>query len=320
MNNKLSIMGLPRSMYLVERLAAALGIEDCITPLNVGTYPGGELHVHVESNDRSFIDGREVILVGCLDTNEELLAFYLAAFNLLNKGVKELSLVIPYCMYGTQEREVLPNEAVAAQAIATLLSNLPRSSRIRIYMLDLHTSGLRHYFHKGCTPEEVYGGDALQEAILSRGLANYAVGSGDLGRPKWIKAYAKNLGVHFVFVDKDHIGDGTITSGFLGDIEGVDVGLYDDLTHSGKTAIQALQLYLENRATGGFLILSHFAVNNEEVIDMLEASKFKWIFITDSCAMSQHPKVQASSKFVVVPIMPSFAARMRPALERRGVL
>jgi ribose-phosphate pyrophosphokinase len=304
MKNKLSIMGLPRSMYLVERLATELGIEDHIVPLNVGSYPGGELHVRVEHEDRSFIDGREVILVGSIDTNDELLSLYFAAFNLLNKGVECLNLVIPYCMYGTQEREVEPNEAVAAQAVADLFSNLPRSERVRIYELDLHTSGLRHYFHNGCTPEEIYGGRALQKAVKDLGLTDFGVGSGDLGRPKWVKAYAEALGTYYVLVDKDHVGDGTVTSGFLGDTRGQDIALYDDLTHSGWTAIKALELYMKRGATGGYLILSHFAVNDEKVIDLLEASAFKKIITTDSHPMSQHPRVQTLDKFIVEPIMP----------------
>jgi len=82
------------------------------------------------------------------------------------------------------------------------------------------------------------------------------------------------------------------------------------MTRSGKTLINAAESYLGAGAKKVMAVLSHFALNNDTIIDLLEKSCISLIISTNSHPMSQHPKVKASSKFVIADITEIFCQKI----------
>ncbi len=110
--------------------------------------------------------------------------------------------------------------------------------------------------------------------------------------------------------NKHRQGEGSEVTGFVGgDFEGKDVIVYDDLTRSGKSAVNALKTFTDHGATGGYLVLSHLAANNQEAVQALEDSPYKRIIITDSHYWSQCETVQRSKKFIVCSVANRIAWR-----------
>ena len=96
---------------------------------------------------------------------------------------------------------------------------------------------------------------------------------------------------------------------------GRNVIIYDDMTRSAGTLIQAAKAYLERGATSVTAVLSHLALNDPSVVQMLLDSPIERIITTNSHPMSQIPEVQTSDRFVVVDVHKIFVETIRELLE-----
>ncbi len=133
--------------YLAEELLKSDNFEQ--GNLKQQVFSDGELYQRVESN----VDGRKVILIGGTYNDRATLELYDLASALVNQGADSLSLIIPYFGYSTMERAVKEGEVVTAKSRARLLSSIPRSNKgNKIYLFDLHTEGLPHYFEGSLRP------------------------------------------------------------------------------------------------------------------------------------------------------------------------
>lgn len=100
----------------------------------------------------------------------------------------------------------------------------------------------------------------------------------------------------------------------IGDVRGKTVIIYDDMTRSAGTLIQAAKKYLECGAVSVYALLSHLALNNDSIVDKLEESPIVKILATNSHPMSMCEKVQKSSKFVILDVSPVFVRTIQDHL------
>jgi ribose-phosphate pyrophosphokinase len=139
-------------------------------------------------------------------------------------------------------------------------------------------------------------------------------GSADLGRPRWVETFANHYGADLALVRKKRIFKKTQVEGVIGDVRGTNVVIYDDMTRSGESLIQSADAYLERGALSVCAILSHLALNNPSVIDLLEYSKIRRIVALNSHPMSMEERVQRSKKFIIKDISPNYARAIEQLL------
>lgn len=309
-------MSLPGSRHLATGIMTELALPpECFKEVDYTTFTGGELYVRAIHEDKGFLRGKDVIIAASIHDHTDLVWLCALQDLVVNKQARRVFIAMPYLAYQTQEREVHPNDAVMARVVATMLcAGAGASWNISRLIMDPHTEGAPNYFPSGLVPDVVQGRTVLLPVIqsLEEDLSMLVVASADLGRPKWIENYARDLEINFALANKHRVGEHTETTHFVGgEFKGKRVVLYDDLTRSGSSAIKALQLYVDNGASGGYLVLSHLAANNEEALRLLANSGFIKIVVTDSHHFSQHPIVKQSDKFVVVPLAERIACRIR---------
>ena len=70
----------------------------------------------------------------------------------------------------------------------------------------------------------------------------------------------RRFGARMAFVQKDRTDAGTSVANVIGDVSGSHVIIYDDMTRSGGTLINAAKAYLDNGASRVTAVLSHFAL------------------------------------------------------------
>ena len=173
-------------------------------------------------------------------------------------------------------------------------------------MLDLHVQGLLHYFEGPCTRLELYAESPLVDGLEALQLENFMFASADLGRPKWVQPFALRFGTALAFIRKNRNFDQTLVDDVIGDVMGKNVVIYDDMTRSANTLINAAKAYLERGALKVYAVLSHLAINSEAVAQKLIDSPIDKIVCTNSHPQSQGKLVQESSKFIVVDVAPVF--------------
>jgi len=274
----------------------------------------GERYYRVDIKDRQELVGLDAIIVSCATSDLEILEIFRVGCELAALGTRRRIFVMPFLGYSTMERAVKPGEIVTAKANARLLSAIPNCGLGNTFMFcDLHVNGIMQYFEGSCQCMELYAQapliNAIQEHIISKlpSTEEALFGSADLGRPLWVESFANHFHTSIAFIRKRRDMEDTRVIGTpIGEVKDKTVIIYDDMTRSGKTLINAAESYLAAGAKKVMAVLSHFALNNEHIIDVLDQSCISLIISTNSHPMSQNPKVRASPKFVIVDVAEVF--------------
>ncbi len=249
------------------------------------TFTDGERYQRILSD----VEDRDVVLLGGTVDDASTLELLDLASSLVSYGADSLSLVVPYFGYSTMERAVLSGEVVTAKTRARLLSSIPRSNRgNKIYLFDLHTEGIPHYFEHHLYPIHVYCKDLVLQAARDYGGDDYVLASTDSGRAKWVESLANDAGVGAAFILKRRLqGDHTEVSAVNADVEGKTVIIYDDMIRSGGSIINAARTYHEAGAARIVVITTHGLFVNNGLQALKNCGLIERVICTDT-----HPHAQ----------------------------
>jgi ribose-phosphate pyrophosphokinase len=187
------------------------------------------------------------------------------------------------------ERAAKPGEVVTAKVRARLLSSIPSASESnRVVLMDLHVSGMQHYFEGDLRPIHVYAKPVIIEAVRDLGGDDFVLACTDAGRAKWVESLANDIGVRPAFVFKRRTsGEDTEITGISANVQGRRVVLYDDMIRTGSSLMNAARAYMEAGATSVSAIATH-GVFPQDALDRLRASGlFERIVCTDT-----HPRAR----------------------------
>ena len=165
--------------YLAEELLQGEEFEEGI--IERSYFSDGELYQRIITQ----VEGREVVLLGGTANESATMELFDLASALVGYGAESLSLVVPYFGYSTMERAVKQGDIVTAKSRARLLSAIPQSHHgNRIYLFDLHTEGIPHYFEQNLLPVHVYCKEIVIEACRELAGDDFILASTDAGRAK----------------------------------------------------------------------------------------------------------------------------------------
>ena len=264
--------------YLAADLLALPGFE--AGEVEVTRFSDGELYQRIKTP----VENRHVVLLGGTTDEAATLALFDLASALVSYGADSLSLVVPYFGYSTMERAVKPGEVVTAKTRARLFSAIPRSNKgNRIYLFDLHTEGIPHYFENQLFPVHVYCKDIVMDIAREHGGDDFVMASTDAGRAKWVESLANDLGVNAAFVLKRRVkGDETEVSAINADVEGKTVIIYDDMIRSGGSIVNAARVYKGAGAERILVITTHGLFVNEGLDKLRNCGLIERLFCTNT--------------------------------------
>jgi ribose-phosphate pyrophosphokinase len=249
------------------------------------TFPDGERYQRICDN----VSGRDVVLVGGTTSDSTTLELFDLASAIVKYGAGRLTLVIPYFGYSTMERAVHPGEVVTAKTRARLFSSIPPAARgNRVFLLDLHTEGITHYFEGEITPWHISGKPLIASVVKRLAGSDFVVACTDAGRAKWVESLANDLGAHAAFVFKRRHDDGhTEVTALSAQVRDKAVVIYDDMIRTGGSLIQAARAYVDAGATRLWAVATH-GVFPGDALDRISASGlFQRVVCTDS-----HPRAR----------------------------
>lgn len=269
-------------------------------------FPDGESYQRIATP----VTGRDVVIVGGTYSDAATLCLYDLACAVVKHGATRLTLVVPYFGYSTMERAVHPGEVVTAKTRARLFSAVPLASTgNRVFLLDLHSEGIPHYFEGGITATHLSGRERLCEVMREEGGDDFVLGSTDTGRAKWVEALANELGVDAAIILKRRVsGSETQVVAVSAEVAGRGVVIYDDMVRTGGSLLGAARTFLDAGATRIVAVCTH-GVFPEGAFDRLEGSGlFARIVATDS-----HPSsvALAGAGLRVVSVADVFAEHLR---------
>ena len=266
-----------KSRYMAEKVCEKLGCP--LGNMNIQYFADGEFVVSYEESIR----GCEVYLVqSTFPNSDNLLELLLMIDAAKRASAKKVIPVIPYFGWARQDRKDKPRVSIGAKLIADLLTT---AGIDRVITLDLHADQIQGFFD--CPVDHLLASSIYLPYIKSMNLENLVIASPDVGGSKRASQYAKYLGVDLVLCHKQRAKANVVESmKIIGDVQGKNVIILDDMVDTAGTITKAADLMIENGALSVRAFASH-GVLSDPATERIEKSKLTAIYFTDSIPLKK---------------------------------
>ena len=281
-----------KSRYFAEKVCNSL---DCpLGNMNIESFADGEFSVSYEESIR----GRQVFLIqSTFPSSDNLMELLLMVDAAKRASAKSIVAVIPYFGWARQDRKDKPRVSIGAKLIADILG---RAGINRLITMDLHADQIQGFFD--VPVDHLYASGVFIDYMRSLDLENIVIATPDVGGTKRASAYAKFLGAPMVICYKIRRKANVISDmQIIGDVEGMDVLIVDDIVDTAGTITKAAELMLQNGANSVRAFASH-AVMSDPASTRIDNSLLTEIIFTDSI-----PYSQKSEKVKVISVAEMFA-------------
>ncbi len=205
--------------------------------------------------------------------------------------------VMPYFGYARQDRKDKPRIAIGAKLVANILT---AAGADRIMTCDLHAGQIQGFFD---IPVDHLDGSAIFVPYLrSLNLDNMLFASPDVGGVKRTRSFAQHFNAEMVVIDKHRKRPNEVAEmRIIGNVEGKNVVLVDDLVDTGGTLCKAAQIIMDNGAASVRAVCTH-PVLSGKAYENIENSILSELVVTDTI-----PLERGSEKIRVLTVAELFA-------------
>lgn len=269
-------------------------------------YSDGEFQPSFEESVR----GKRVFLIGSTHPSSENLMEMLLMLDAAKRAsARHITAVLPYFGWARQDRKDKPRVPIGAKMIAKLLE---AAGATRIITMDLHADQIQGFFEKPV--DHLFASSIFLPYIESLSLDNLTVASPDMGGSKRAYAYSKYLESDVVICYKQRAKANVIAHmELIGEVEGRNVILVDDMVDTAGTLTKAADLMIERGALSVRAVCTH-ALLSGNAYERIEKSQLKELIVTDSI-----PARQASEKVRVLSCASLFAAVMQSVHNNKSI-
>ena len=261
-----------KSLYVANEIAHDLGVE--LGKMNIIHFADGEFEVSFEESVR----GVNVYLVQSTFPNSDNLMELLLMIDAAKRAsAKSVTAVIPYFGWARQDRKDKPRVSIASKLVANLLSAAGIDSLIT---MDLHADQIQGFFD--IPVNHLYASSVFVPYIESLRLPDMVIASPDVGGAKRANQYAKHFDVPLVLCHKQRAKANVVESmTVIGEIEGKNVVLVDDMIDTAGTICKAANLMKENGAKSVRALASH-AIMSEPASQRIMDSALEEVIFSNS--------------------------------------
>jgi len=217
--------------------------------------------------------------------------------------------VIPYFGYARQDRKDKPRVPISAKLMANLIE---AAGATRVMTMDFHADQIQGFFD---IPVDHLKGEAIFMPYLeSQDLSNITFASPDVGGVKRARSFAKYFERDLVICDKERRKANEVSAiTVIGEVEGADVIMIDDMVDTAGTMCKAADALLEKGAKSVRAMCTH-AVLSGKAYDNINNSNLTELIVTDTI-----PLRQQSDKIKVLSCSKLFARAIRNTHEYKSI-
>src|ERR1700759_1770623 len=238
-------------------------------------FPDGELIVRIEEDVR----GRDCFIVQPTShpINAHLMELFIWVDTLKRASAGRVTAVIPYFGYARQDRKDEGRTPITAKLVANLLE---RAGADRVVAVDMHAAQVQGFFD--VPVDHLSASPVLIKWFKSLKLANRVFVSPDVGNVKRAQVYANTLGGEICIIDKRRkSGSETQAVHIIGDVEGRNVLMVDDMITTAGTVTEACKILRDHGVKDIYIAATH-AVFAPPAMERLVACPFTRMAVTDT--------------------------------------
>ena len=272
-DSRLKILSGNSNRVLAEEICRAIG--EPLGEATVTSFPDGETFVKINENVR----GNDVFIIQstCPPTNHHLVELLIMIDAARRASAQRITAVLPFYGYARQDRKDQPRVPITAKLVANLIV---AAGANRILTMDLHSQQIQGFFD--IPVDHLYASPVFFEYLSRSKPEKFVVCSPDVGGMKMAAAYADILGAGLALVAKKRKSATTVEAiNVVGDVDGCDVLLVDDITETAGTLCAAAKILRANGAKRIRAAVSH-CILNEVSVDRLKSGLIDELITTNS--------------------------------------
>lgn len=307
-SERLRIFSGTANIPLAQEICDALRVP--MGKARVKTFSDGEIQLQIEENVR----GADVFIVQptCTPVEKHLFELILMIDALKRASADRITAVLPYYGYARQDRKDRPRVPISAKVVASMLEVAGAN---RILSLDLHAAQIQGFFN--IPVDHLFATPVLIEYFRTTDLSKTIVVSPDAGGVERARALAKRLEVPLAIADKRREQPNVAeVLHIIGDVEGKDCLIFDDLIDTAGTLVKASEALLEKGANSVSACATH-AVLSGEAAQRIAASQLKEVVFSNSIPL--RPEALASGKIRVLSVASLLARAIQSIHEETSV-
>lgn len=281
-----------------------------LAAISLGKFPDGEISFQILESVR----GRDTFVIQTIapDPNNQLMELLIMIDALKRASAKEVVAVIPYFGYCRQDRKDRPRVPITAKLVANLLV---RAGATRVLTMDLHAGQLEGFFD--IPVDNLRSRPLLEEVYREINFGQCVVVAPDVGSVKLARAYANHMGGLMAVVDKQRIDASHVqTAMVIGDVQGKDVLLADDMCSTAGTLVSAAKACREKGAKRIVAAVTH-GLFSGQALEAIEESPIEVLLVSNTIAASE--SVRKIKKIRVVSVASLFSQAIDCILAQESI-
>ena len=288
---------------LAEKIAVRLGKP--LTGIIRKQFSDGEMFVKVEESIRG--EDCFIIQSTCAPTNDNLMELLLIIDALKRGSAKTINVVTPYFGYARQDRKNEPRVPISARLVADMIE---KAGANRVIVIDLHAAQIQGFFN--IPVDNLFGSPTFIKYLhsLNGTLVDPIIASPDAGGVVRARYFAKKAGFEgLAIIDKrrEKANESEVMN-VVGDVEGKDVIIVDDMIDTGGTLCKAAAA-LKARGAKKVIAYGTHPVLSGSAYENIKNSVIDTIVVTNSIPATEQFK--ATGKFRYVSLAPTLAEAIR---------
>lgn len=277
---------------LAEKIAKSYGLP--LGDVKVTDFSDGEFQPSFEETVR----GKDVFIVqSTMPPADNLFELLLMVDAAKRASARKIIAVIPYFGFARQDRKDKPRVAIGAKLVANMMM---AAGVNRLMTMDLHADQIQGFFE--VPVDHLFASTIFFNEMQKLNTGDLVIAAPDAGGAKRANSYAKKLDVGLALCHKsrkkaNEVSEMTV----IGDVEGKDVVLVDDMCDTAGTLTKAADLFMEKGAKSVRAFCTH-AILSGPAYERIEKSSLTELIVTDTI-----PLKQQSSKIRVLSVADLFA-------------
>ena len=293
---------------LAQEMCANLGLE--LGEIKLKRFSDGEINLQILENVR----GADCFVVQqtCSPVEFHLMEVFCMMDALKRSSAERITAVIPYYGYGRQDRKDKPRVPISAKLVASLLE---KAGADRIMALDLHAAQIQGFFD--IPVDHLFFRPVMIDYFKPHSTSNLTVVSPDAGGVERARSVAKRLNAPLEIIDKRREEANVAeVMNVIGDVEGQDCLIVDDLIDTGGTLVKGAEALMEYGAASVTACATH-AVLSGPAVQRIRDSEIREVIFSNSIPLSEEAK--ACGKIRQLSVGPLLARAVQSIHEETSV-
>ncbi|MFO7608704.1 MAG: ribose-phosphate pyrophosphokinase [Candidatus Krumholzibacteriia bacterium] len=286
MYNELVVMSGNAHPEMGQRIADHLNVN--LLDVEVSRFSDGEIQVKIRENIR----GTDVFIVQpTMPPAENMMELLLLLDAVKRASCRRVTAVVPYFGYARQDRKDQPRVPIGAKLMANLLTT---AGAQRVLTIDLHAPQIQGFFD--IPLDHLYSAPVLLAHFADHSRENLAVVAPDVGSIKMARAFAKRLSASLAIIDKRRPRPNeAVVMNFIGDVDGKDVIIFDDMIDTAGTLTDAARVCVELHGARSVTACCTHPLFSGQALERIMACPVKEVVVSNTIPFHRHdecPKVK----------------------------